>query len=78
MNVILPIVVRVDNAGAVYLSQNVVSGPTMKHVNIRYAGAIYFVQNVISSTKIKHVDIRYHFVEEYYKAGVIKIIFLKT
>jgi hypothetical protein len=34
--VALPIIVRVDNVGAIYLAQNAVSGPKMNHVDIRY------------------------------------------
>ena len=32
----LPIIVRVDNVGAICLANNSVSGPRMKHVDIRY------------------------------------------
>jgi hypothetical protein len=39
----LPIIVRVDNVGAIYLANNAVSGPRMKHVDIRY----HFVRDLI-------------------------------
>jgi hypothetical protein len=32
----LPIIMKVDNVGAIYLANNAVSGPRMKHVDIRY------------------------------------------
>ena len=41
--VALPIIVKVDNVGAIYLANNAVSGPRMKHVDIRY----HFVQDLI-------------------------------
>jgi hypothetical protein len=39
----LPIIVKVDNVGAIYLANNAVSGPRMKHVDIRY----HFVRDLI-------------------------------
>ena len=43
--VALPIIVRVGNVGAKYMAQNVLSGPRMKHVDIRY----HFVQDYIET-----------------------------
>jgi hypothetical protein len=39
----LPIIVNVDNVGAIYLANNAVSGSRMKHVDIRY----HFVRDLI-------------------------------
>ena len=39
----LPITVRVDNVGAIYLANNAISGPRTKHVDIRY----HFVRDYI-------------------------------
>jgi hypothetical protein len=36
IKVALPIIVRVDNVGAICLAQNGVLRPRMKHVNIKY------------------------------------------
>jgi len=36
IKLVLPIIVRVDNVGVIYLANNAVSGPRMKHVNIKY------------------------------------------
>ena len=41
----LPIIVRVDNVGAIYLANNAISGPRMKHVDIRY----HFVRDLIET-----------------------------
>ena len=45
----LPIIVRVDNVGAIYLANNAVSGPRMKHVDIRY----HFVRDLIEEGTIE-------------------------
>ena len=43
ITVMLPITVRVDNVGAIYLANNAISGPRTKHVDIRY----HFVRDYI-------------------------------
>jgi hypothetical protein len=45
IQVTLPIIVQVDNVGAIYLAHNAVSGPRMKHVDIRY----HFVRDYIEA-----------------------------
>lgn len=45
----LPIIVRVDNVGAIYLAHNATSGPRTKHVDIRY----HFVRDYIEDGVIK-------------------------
>ena len=54
IKVALPIIVRVDNVGAIYLAQNAVSGPRMKHVDIRY----HFVRDYIEDGIIKIIFVR--------------------
>ena len=54
IKVVLPIIVRVDNVGAIYLAQNAVSGPRMKHVDIRY----HFVQDYIEDGIVKIVFVK--------------------
>ena len=49
IKVVLPIIVRVDNVGAIYLAQNAVSKPKMKHIDIRY----HFVWDMIENGVIK-------------------------
>ena len=50
----LPIIVRVDNVGAIYLAQNAVSGPRTKHVDVRY----HFVRDYIEDGFVKIVFVR--------------------
>jgi hypothetical protein len=50
----LPIIVRVDNVGAIYLAQNAVSGPRMKHVDVRY----HFVRDYIEDGIIKIIFVK--------------------
>ena len=54
IKVVLPIIVRVDNVGAIYLAQNAVSGPRMKHVDIRY----HFVRDYIEDGIVKIVFVK--------------------
>ena len=54
IKVVLPIIVRVDNVGVIYLAQNAVSGPRMKHVDIRY----HFVRDYIEDGVIKIIFVR--------------------
>jgi hypothetical protein len=49
----LPIVVRCDNVGAIFMAENLSSGIRTRHINTRY-----------------------HFVREYIKYGLIKIVLL--
>jgi hypothetical protein len=54
IKVVFPIIVKVDNVGVSYLAQNVVSGPRMKHMDIRY----HFVQDYIEDGIIKNIFVR--------------------
>ena len=45
----LPIIIRVDNVGAIYLAHNATSGPRTKHVDIRY----HFVRDYIEDGIVK-------------------------
>ena len=54
IQVTLPIIVRADNVGAIYLAHNAVSGPRMKHVDIRY----HFVRDYIEEGVIKTLRVR--------------------
>jgi hypothetical protein len=54
IEVVLPIIVRVDNVGAIYLANNAVSGPRTKHVDIRY----HFVRDYIEEGTVKIVFVR--------------------
>jgi Reverse transcriptase (RNA-dependent DNA polymerase) len=54
IQVTLPIIVRVDNVGAIYLAHNAVSGPRMKHVDIRY----HFVRDYIEEGVIKIIFVK--------------------
>jgi hypothetical protein len=54
IKVVLPIIVRVDNVGAIYLAQNAVSGPRMKHVDVRY----HFVRDYIEDGIVKIVFVK--------------------
>jgi hypothetical protein len=54
IKVTLPIIVRVDNVGAIYLAQNAVSGPRMKHVDVRY----HFVRDYIEDGMVKIVFVK--------------------
>ena len=54
VEVTLPIIVRVDNVGAIYLAQNAVSGPRTKHVDIRY----HFVRDYIEQGMVKIVFVK--------------------
>ena len=47
IKVALLIIVRVDNVGAIYLAQNAVSGPRMKHVDIWYHFVWYYIEDGI-------------------------------
>jgi hypothetical protein len=50
----LPIIVNVDNVGAIYLANNAVSGPRMKHVDIRY----HFVRDLIEDGVVEVTFVR--------------------
>jgi hypothetical protein len=54
IQVALPIIVRVDNVGAIYLAQNAVSGPRMKHVDVKY----HFVRDYIEDGIVKIVFVK--------------------
>jgi hypothetical protein len=54
IKVVLPIIVRVDNVGAIYLAQNAVSGPKMKHVDVQY----HFVQEYIKDGIVNIVFVK--------------------
>jgi hypothetical protein len=54
IKVALPIIVRVDNVGAIYLANNAISGPRMKHVDIRY----HFVRDFIEEGTVKIVFVK--------------------
>ena len=41
----LPIIVRVDNVGAIFISENVTTGQRTKHVDIRYNYVREFIQD---------------------------------
>ena len=47
----LPIIIRVHKARAIYLAQNGVSGPRMKHIDVCY----HFILDYIESTTVKLV-----------------------
>ena len=51
-----------------------VSYPIQVHVDIQ--GAIFLANNEGASMRTKHVDVQYHFVREYVKDGVVKIVFV--
>ena len=51
VKVALLIIVRVDNVGAIYLTNNAVSGPRTKHVDIRY----YHVYDYIEYGIVKNI-----------------------
>jgi len=51
----LPINIRVDNVGAIYLANN-------------YA----------TSQRTKHIDIRAHFLREFIKDGILKVVFIRS
>jgi hypothetical protein len=50
----LPIIVRVDNVGAIYLAQNAVSGLRMEHVDIIY----HFVQDYTKDSILKTIFVK--------------------
>ena len=50
----LPIIVRVDNVGAIFMSENVSSGSRTKHVDIRY----HFVREYIEEGFVKIIFVR--------------------
>ena len=41
-------------------------------------GAIYLSKNATTVNCTKHVDTRYHFVREYIKKGLVKIVFVRS
>jgi len=47
-------------------------------VRVDNIGAIYLAHNATSGPRTKHVDIRFHFVQDYIKDGVVKILFIKS
>jgi hypothetical protein len=49
VNISLPIIIRVDDVGAIYLANNAVSGPRMIHVNMRF----HFVQDEIEEKTVE-------------------------
>ena len=55
INVTLPIIVNVDNAGAIFLSNKKLVGQ-----------------------RTKHIDTRYHFVREYVKDRILKIVYVRS
>jgi hypothetical protein len=55
IKLLLPIIVKVNNVGAIYLSQNAVFG-----------------------LKMNHDDVHNHFVQDYIKNRVVKIVFVRS
>ena len=51
---------------------------TLVIVRVDNIGAIFMAENVTTSQRTKHVDVRYHFVREFIKDRIIKIIFVKS
>ena len=47
-------------------------------VNVDNIGAIYLSKRATSSNRTRHIDTRYHFVREYIKNGILKIVFVKS
>ena len=47
-------------------------------VNVDNIGAIYLATSAKTGSRTKHVDTRYHFVHEYVKKGVLKIVFVRS
>jgi hypothetical protein len=47
-------------------------------LNIDNIGAIYMAENATSSKRTKHVDTRWHYVRNWIKDGIIKVIFVRT
>ena len=47
-------------------------------VRVENVGAIFMASNITTTSFIKHMDIRYKNVNEYFKDGAIKIIFVKS
>ena len=41
-------------------------------------GAIFLAHNTKTSHRTKHINMRYHFVHEYVKDNVLKIVFVKS
>ena len=47
-------------------------------INVDNIGAIYLSKNATKGNRTKHVDTRYHFVWEYIKKGIVKIVFVRS
>ena len=45
-------------------------------INVDNISAIYLSKNATTGNCTKHVDTRYHFVWEYIKKGIVKIVFV--
>ena len=45
-------------------------------INVDNIGAIYLSKNATTWNWTKHVDTRYHFIREYIKKGIVKIVFV--
>ena len=47
-------------------------------INVDNICAIYLLKNATTGNRTKHVDTRYHFVREYIKKGIVKIVFVRS
>ena len=54
MKVNLPILVKVDNVGAIYLASNATSGQRTRHIDVRY----HFVRNYVEEGILKFVFVQ--------------------
>ena len=50
----MPIIVRVDNVGAIFMAENVTTSPRTKHVDIRYR----FVNEMVQDEFIKIIFVK--------------------
>jgi Reverse transcriptase (RNA-dependent DNA polymerase) len=54
MQVVLPIIVRVDNIGAIYLATNSTTGQRTRHIDVRY----HFVREYVEEGTVKIIFVR--------------------
>ena len=47
-------------------------------INVDNIGGIYLSNNETTGNHTKHMDTRYHFVQEYIKKGIVKIVFVRS